>query len=303
MNEVKTKRDLISSSMKVAQVFREARMVCERWGYSEIVMPSLDKESPMLKEGLRTLVDGEVYRVHPDSTSHLLNHLKGHTSVKLFYCAEVLDFHAKSRWQIGAESIREAPFKASVEMMNVVISLLEKLGIHDFLIDIGSMAEWERHMTDIPEHRDTVWKAIRQRNFGLIEELPIPHNKKQELWALLNTRTQTPDQPEIHRLLQSLDDHRLYMDMGTIRFLPYYNELVFEVYVPTLGVPIGGGGRYRVNGDTGFGFALDASILAQLSDSSEPLKREVVEGKIGPAFKRARELVLSDVGVEVRAWG
>jgi ATP phosphoribosyltransferase regulatory subunit len=33
-------------------------------------------------------------------------------------------------------------------------------------------------------------------------------------------------------------------DLGLVRSIGYYTGAVFEVYDPTLGVPIGGGGRY-----------------------------------------------------------
>lgn len=102
----------------------------------------------------------------------------------------------------------------------------------------------------------------------MIEELPISAKKKQELWRLLNTRSQSSDDEEMADLLSQIQDKRIFVDMGTIRFLPYYHELVFEVYVPSFGAPLGGGGRYRVNGGLGFGFALDAEILSQFQNSA-----------------------------------
>ncbi len=267
------KRDWVSQSIKVARVFQRARDLLGRCGYQEMALPALEKDQTDLKEGLKTLVNGDLFRVHPDPTSQILSHVKGPDALKVFYCSEVLSFHGKSRWQIGVERMGEEKTGGTVELLNLLIRFLESLGIQDFFIDIGSIKLWESHIADIPEHREEIWRSIRQRNFGMIEELPISEKKKQELWKLLNTRSQSSDDEEMSELLFQIQDKRIYVDMGTIRFLPYYHELVFEIYVPSFGAPLGGGGRYRVNGGLGFGFALDAEILSQLQ-SSAPKKTE-----------------------------
>ncbi len=221
-----------------------------------------------MKEGLRTLVNGELFLAHPDPTSQILSHLKGQHALNVFYCSEVLSLHGRSRWQIGVERMGDEKISGTVELLRMLIQFLESLWIQDFFIDIGSIKLWENHMADIPEHRQEIWRSIRQRNFGMIEELPISAKKKQELWRLLNTRSQSSDDEEMADLLSQIQDKRIFVDMGTIRFLPYYHELVFEVYVPSFGAPLGGGGRYRVNGGLGFGFALDAEILSQFQNSA-----------------------------------
>ena len=60
---------------------------------------------------------------------------------------------------------------------------------------------------------------------------------------------------------------RVIFDLGLVRSIGYYTGAVFEVYDPTLGVPIGGGGRYDdLLGSFGarrpaVGFALDVERL------------------------------------------
>jgi histidyl-tRNA synthetase len=48
----------------------------------------------------------------------------------------------------------------------------------------------------------------------------------------------------VHELLEPAVAARIIFDLGLVRNLGYYTGAVFEVYDPTLGAPIGGGGRY-----------------------------------------------------------
>ncbi len=49
----------------------------------------------------------------------------------------------------------------------------------------------------------------------------------------------------LHELLQERGAaERVIFDLGLVRDLSYYTGSVFEVYDPSIGAPIGGGGRY-----------------------------------------------------------
>jgi ATP phosphoribosyltransferase regulatory subunit len=71
----------------------------------------------------------------------------------------------------------------------------------------------------------------------------------------------------VHALLEPRVAERLIFDLGLVRSLGYYTGAIFQVYDPTLGVPIGGGGRYdELLGRFGrplpaVGFALNAERL------------------------------------------
>ena len=49
---------------------------------------------------------------------------------------------------------------------------------------------------------------------------------------------------QVAELLPPQVAERVIYDLGLVRSIGYYTGAVFEVYDPTLGVPLGGGGRY-----------------------------------------------------------
>jgi ATP phosphoribosyltransferase regulatory subunit len=48
----------------------------------------------------------------------------------------------------------------------------------------------------------------------------------------------------VRDLLEPAVAERVIFDLGLSRDIGYYTGAVFEIYDPTLGIPIGGGGRY-----------------------------------------------------------
>jgi len=75
-----------------------------------------------------------------------------------------------------------------VEVLSVLITALESLGIEEFYIDIGSLEVWRLTTKDILEFGETICRALERRNFGLIEGLPINEEKKEELMYFLYLR-------------------------------------------------------------------------------------------------------------------
>lgn len=63
---------------------------------------------------------------------------------------------------------------------------------------------------------------------------------------------------------------RVFVDLSTIREMAYYNGLVFEIFTPGMGLPIGGGGRYDAmmkdfgidTAATGFALSIDLCLKA-----------------------------------------
>ena len=94
------------------------------------------------------------------------------------------------------------------------------------------------------------------------------------------------------------------LDLGLYRSLDYYTGMLFEVYIPELGYPIAGGGRYDkmledfgVQGpSTGFALGVDRVMLALERNGSVTSKRSCdvlvawVEGKLPEAIERTAAL-------------
>ncbi|WP_297065581.1 ATP phosphoribosyltransferase regulatory subunit [Thermococcus sp.] len=267
----------------------------ELWGYMEVVLPTIEPYSETLKGGTKFAYNNGFYLIKPDVTSRLLKYEID--LAKLYYVGEVLDGGVEGKWQAGIEFIGGEPDFMTAEVLSVLITSLESLGISEFYIDLGSLEVWRKATEDIGEFRETVCLALQRRNFGLIEKLPIGKDKKEELWNLFNFRGKESNYPKLTQILRLVDDERIFVDFGTVRPLPYYSDVIFEVYSPLLGRPIGGGGEYSFRGKPAVGFALDLSALLELASVKERKGRKFLRGI--NSFREARKLVSMGIPVEV----
>jgi len=87
-------------------------------------------------------------------------------------------------------------------------------------------------------------------------------------------------------LLEPAVAKRVIFDLGLSRDIGYYTGAVFEIYDPTIGTPIGGGGRYddllrrfgRPLPAVGFALGLERFLWAiELAGKSEEARREGVQ--------------------------
>lgn len=110
---------------------------------------------------------------------------------------------------------------------------------------------------------------------------------------------------KIYELLEAYEvAEYVSLDLGLYRSLDYYTGMLFEVYLPELGYPIAGGGRYdKMMEDfgvhapsTGFALGVDRIMLALERNGSVTSKRSFdvlvawAEGKLPEAIKRAASL-------------
>lgn len=257
------KKDIFTESARLAYVTRKIRTVLDRRGYSEVFLPSVEKQSQTLRKGLKMATHDEYYLIKPDVTSQIAYNLKDQRELRLFYISEVLD-GLNGEWQAGIEFIGgEGRDK---EVISILLEILDTLGISDFYIDIGSLKVWSESIKDVITYEDTILDALKNRNFGLIEELGLEDDKIEELWDLFNFRGKECGIKDMDELLVELDDERVFIDFGTVRPLPYYDDLILEVYSPDIGYPVGAGGSYHVNDIPAFGFALKLKGLVDLCD-------------------------------------
>jgi len=278
---------------RIARLSKYVRRTFELWGYSEVVLPTIEPYGETLRGGTKFAYNNRFYLIKPDVTSRLIN---TDVSGRLYYIGEVLDGGVEGRWQAGVEFIGGEITSMTAEVLSVLITALENLGIEEFYIDLGSLEVWRRATEGIEDFRETVWEALKRRNFGLIEKLPLDEGKKEELWRLFNFRGRETDYGKLARILELVDDERVFVDLGTVRPLPYYRDVIFEVYSPKLGKPIGGGGEYSFRGRPAVGFALDLEALLGLARDEEVTKRPL---RGISSFREARKLVSMGVPVEV----
>lgn len=293
------KKDLLSESERLAYVTKYLRRTFELWGYREILLPAIEEFSEQLRKGTKFAYNNGFYIIKPDLTSQILANLKEPRKLKLYYISEVLNGGIKGKWQAGVEFIGGEDIKMQVEVLLAVITSLEALGIEDFYIDVGSLKVWERAIEGIGEFRAEIFRALTRRNFEIIERLPISGEKKEELWQLFNFRGKSCKYKKLNKIIEAVDDERVFIDFGTIRPLPYYSDIIFEVYSPKIGKPLGGGGEYTFKGVSAFGFAFDLDALSKLFDGKIEKSRKRVGGELKEAYRLAKELVRLGIPVEV----
>lgn len=293
------KGDLFSLSSSMSEIAKCLRKNFYLWGYEEIFLPTIERYDEELDKGLKFSYNDKFHLIEPDPTSQILKYLDDEESLRLFYISEVLDGSVEGNWQSGLELIGGRDLWMQVEILNVVISSLDKLGIEEFYVDIGSLRVWEDAIQDIREYRDEVYTALEKRNFEMIEYLPLEEGKKERLWELFNFRGISCDYEKLNTIAQTLDDDRVSIDFGTVRPLPYYEDLIFEVYSPELGYPIGAGGEYRSDGKRACGFAFDLGAILELYDGEVGDYRESIDKDLEESYRLAKKKIEEDRPIEV----
>ncbi len=250
------RRDLLTESERLAYVAGKLRRSFESWGYREIFLPCIEEYDGSLRRGTKFSYNNQFYLIKPDITSQIVFRMRRPRRMKVYYISEVLNGGIKGSWQAGAELIGGEPSDMYVEVIKVAVSCLIAVGVEDFYVDVGSLEVWRRATEDVKEFRERIFEALRRRNFQRIESLPIDQEKKRELWRLFNFRGRRSGFRLLDEIVERVEDERVFIDLGTMRPLPYYDNVVFDIYSPKLGYPIGGGGDYRARGLRAAGFAL-----------------------------------------------
>lgn len=292
-------KDIFSESKRLSYIADSARKVFKRWNYKEIYLPSVVRYNSSLRKGLKITYNNEFYTVRPDPTSQISANFNNEVPLRKYYVREVLDQN-KGTIQVGIEFITDKSLKSKLETLNILISLLEELDIEEFYVDIGSLKVWKEAIEDISSYEDEIFKALKRRNLSLIDDLNIKETKKDDLWNLLNTRGKRSGYKRIDELIEIIDDDRFYADLGTVRPLSYYDDIIFEIYSPKIGFPIGAGGEYKLGSRFGCGFALDLDLLSKVSEKERENKKVTIDGDLRTSYRRARELVKEGKNVEVK---
>ncbi len=292
------KKDIFSESKILADITKKIRDVLELWNYKELFLPNTVKYDQSLRKGIKLTYDNQFYLTNPDVTSQIVKEYRKDSDLKGFYISEIQNGLNRDI-QAGVEYIGNDILKTKVEILNVLISLLERLNIDDFYIDISSLKVWRELISGFERYEEDIFEALKRRNLSVIDNLNIKEEKKQDLWELLNLRGKRSGFTKIDELIKKVDDDRLFADLGTVRPLPYYDDIIFEVYSPDIGYPIGAGGEYFVNDKPSFGFALNLNNISEIYEMHIENGKQIILNDIKEAYKTAREKVSEGIKVEV----
>ncbi|MCR4432029.1 MAG: ATP phosphoribosyltransferase regulatory subunit [Tepidanaerobacteraceae bacterium] len=342
---------------KKRQIERAIYDVFEKWGYEEIIAPSFEyletfisSNSPGFSDKIFKFFDrqGRVLALRSDITTSIARMVAtyyGEHRLPLRFCyiSNVFRFQEPRKgrdqefFQVGGELIGIKGIQADTEIILLASEILKRIGISDFIVNIGHIKFLEGLLDEIdadPGKKEQIAHAILGKNFVLLEELikdiTVKTGTKQVLLSLssfyggpeiLEKLSKTPLNEKCRNALSELEtlsemlkgfnnDVRLTFDPGLARGLEYYTGIVFEIYSPGSGFPLGGGGRYdnlmdKFNGNrpaTGFALTEEAllSILEKdIVDSYEPNYIFYDMENFIRALKKAEELRRQNLAVKM----
>ncbi|HHW04093.1 MAG TPA: ATP phosphoribosyltransferase regulatory subunit [Thermoanaerobacterales bacterium] len=343
---VRKKRKIEKAIYDVFEKWGYEEIIAPSFEYLETFLSS---NSPEFSDKIFKFFDrqGRVLALRSDITTSIARMVATYYSehrlpLRFCYVSNVFRFQEPRKgrdqefFQVGAELIGIKGIQADMEIILMASEILKQIGISDFIINIGHITFLEGLLDEIdadPGKKEQIAHAIWGKNFVLMEELirdiPVRPDIKQVLLSLssfyggseiLEKLNKTPLNEKCHSALSELmtlsgmlkgfSDVRLTFDPGLARGLDYYTGIVFEIYSPGSGFPLGGGGRYdnlmaRFNGNrpaTGFALTEEAllSILEKdMPDSYEPNYIFYDMESFIAALKKAEELRQKNIAVKL----
>ncbi len=322
-------------------VEQRLREVFKLWGYQEIRSPSIELVE-VLSTGVGSELidsmfkfqdfDGKIVALRAEMTAPAARivttkMLEAPRPIRLFYICNVFRYsqsyleREREFWQAGVELIGCNTPGADGEVLALLASSLEKLGLEGVRIDVGhaGLLKDLLRATGLDEEKkvvlqnllgyrdeDQLEKFMDQNNFSSqlreaflrlsrcrrLEELssvalePLKYRRiKDYLRALLEVKDS---------LVKYGVENLVFFDFSLVRKIEYYTGIVFEASVPNLGLPLGGGGRYdnliekfgKVKiPATGFAVEIEKCLRALIAQGFQPLDKRKVKVLVASRFR------------------
>jgi ATP phosphoribosyltransferase regulatory subunit len=279
-----TRDVLPDESRELRLITEALRATFAKHGYGEISTPALEYESVLARADMADarpayrLFDesGAVFVLRSDMTVPIARVVATRyptTQPPLRFCYFAHCYRGvrpqrgqpRELLQAGIELIGSPSPEGTAEALSVLCNALDATGLERYRVGVGDASLLPSLMTrlDVPAGlRPKLLQALARRNFVDYEHLLVASRLSDDATELLLSVPQRRGEPEVlaelsapaagavasmrmvHQLLAPAVAARIIFDLGLVRNLGYYTGAVFEVYDPTLGVPIGGGGRY-----------------------------------------------------------
>ncbi|HXF82658.1 MAG TPA: ATP phosphoribosyltransferase regulatory subunit [bacterium] len=265
----------------VASALRET---FQRWGYREVVTPTLEfletivqGAGPGLADRLFKIVDrgGELLALRPEITvpiarlaaTRLLR--EEGRPLRLAYVGSVFrgqdagSGRLREFTQAGVELLGAGEPEADAEVIALAAEALARCGVRGAVIHVGDLAFLSDALAGLPEgEQEEVRQRLYRREFAgleaasadpsaarLLRALPRLHGPGTLDRAAVFARSPrgTAALQRLGAVLACLEDYGVTdveVDLAIIRDFSYYTGLVFEAYGPGTGYPLLGGGRY-----------------------------------------------------------
>lgn len=300
-------RDVLHSELRELRAITDAlRDAYEARGYGEVRTPAIEFDSVLrgssIEPGYRVIDDhGNVMALRPDMTVPIAR--LGATRfagveppLRFSYLAHVYRSvrphrgETRELLQSGIELLGAAGPDGTAEVLSVLCAALDAAGLRDYRIALGSAAVYPRVLAALgvgEEVGPALLGALAAGDFVRLSELASDNGLSEELVAVSRMRggreilDGVPGDAAgaLRGVLDAADAavrDRVVVDLGLTRNLGYYTGAVFDVLHPSLGSPIGGGGRYddlvgRFGRDMpAAGFAIEVDQLHSALMAEEP---------------------------------
>jgi len=296
-------RDVLPDEMRELRTLSDAmRRVFETFGYGEVYTPAIEYDTPAERLG----GDAGVYRLFDDHGAVL--QLRSDMTVPIARVAATryagveppLRFSSfahvyrgvrphrgqmREFLQAGCELIGSPSPGGTVEVLTVLCRSLDAAGLRDYRIGLGDASIFPALMEAVgvdEDRRRVLRDHLVGRNFvglehdaegldPLLVEVPQRRGGPEVLDGLPGVESLR----KVHSGLEADIAARVIFDLGLVRDLDYYTGAVFEVYDASIGIPIGGGGRYdELMGKLGrpmpaVGFAVGVDIVHEALTAEE----------------------------------
>ncbi|MDD6650995.1 MAG: ATP phosphoribosyltransferase regulatory subunit [Eggerthellales bacterium] len=240
--------------------------------------------------------------------------------------------------QIGLECIGEEGAAADAELIGLMVEALTLCGLRDFTVSLGTVRVLDDLLngaTDDAQWKAQVRDAFHESNFVALDELcareDIPAAYADAIRQLPRLRGGAEAIEAVRALVgplgcafglnalattfSALQERGLadclLVDFSVISSFDYYTGVLFEVYSPELGTPLGSGGRYdnvlaaygKPRPAAGFAFYLERVMSAverqNQREGERPLRIAVPKGSLnGDAIACLQAAGLDTTGLE-----
>ncbi|MEM2213739.1 MAG: ATP phosphoribosyltransferase regulatory subunit [Candidatus Nezhaarchaeales archaeon] len=260
------------------------------WGYREVKTP-LFEYLDSLSRGVGSSLVQSMFKVQDDDgrliafraemttpVARLVSSkmLKETMPLRLCYVNNVVRFkesypgYPRELWQAGIELIGYRGVDADAEVILLMLTSLNELGLNDVKVDVGHAGIFKRllALAELKEEnaervksfvsmRDSTGLKSLLRKSGCDESIVRAFELVCELRGLkvideivsiLGDKELLKQVEEVRLLFKLLEksglQSKVSLDLGLVRGLDYYTGIIFEPYTSTFGRALGGGGRY-----------------------------------------------------------
>jgi ATP phosphoribosyltransferase regulatory subunit len=279
-----TRDVLPEESRELRAITDTLRDVFERRGYGEVYTPALEYEAVLARAEMAEAQpayrvfdeSGAVLVLRSDMTvpiARVVATRYGSSEPPLRFCYLAHCYRGvrpqrgqrRELLQAGIELIGSPAPGGTAEILSVLCDALDEVGLRDYRIGLGDASLFPALMgsVGVPEpSRAQLLHALARRDFVGLEHRLAELGLSDEAAQLLLEVPQRRGGPDVlsdapalavdavtgmrrvHELLDGEVARRVILDLGLVRNIGYYTGAVFELYDPSLGAPIGGGGRY-----------------------------------------------------------